>query len=52
MFKGEPVSFREKFKKELEEMNKPGTEASKRAEKIAKKITNAIDSGESQIIKF
>ena len=50
MFKGEPVSFREKFKKELEEMNKPGTEASKRAEEIAKKITDAIDNGENTII--
>lgn len=52
MFKGEPVSFSEKFNKELEEMNKPGTEAYKRADEIAKKIVGAIDNGENTIIKF
>lgn len=43
MFKGEPVSFSDKFKKELEEMDKPGTEAYKKAEEIAKKFENAIE---------
>lgn len=50
MFKGEPMSFKERFEKELEDMNKPETEASRRAEEIAKKITDAIDSGENTII--
>lgn len=49
MFNGEPVSFEDKFKKELEEMDIPGTEASKRAEKIANKIMGAIDNGETHI---
>lgn len=43
MFKGEPISFSDKFKKELEEMDKPGTEAYKRAEEIAKKFENGIE---------
>lgn len=51
MFKGEPETFQEKFKRELKEMDKPGTEAYKRAEKIAKQITNAIDLGDC-IIKM
>ncbi len=50
MFKGEPISFEDKFNKELEDMNKPGTEAYKRAEIIANKIVNAIDSGNNTII--
>ena len=43
MFKGEPVSFSDKFHKELEEMNKEGTEAYKKAEQMAKKIEYIID---------
>ncbi len=43
MFKGEPISFSNKFKKELEEMDKPETEAYKKAEEIAKKIINTIE---------
>ena len=50
MFKGEPISFEDKFNKELEDMNKPGTEAYERAEIIANKIVNAIDSGNNTII--
>lgn len=37
MFKGEPISFEKKFKKELDDMEIPGSEARKRAEKIVKK---------------
>ena len=43
MFKGEPVSFSDKLEKELEEMDKPGTEAYKRAKEIAKKFENGIE---------
>jgi formyltetrahydrofolate synthetase len=45
MFKGEPVSFSDKFKKELEEMDKPGTEAYKKSEKIAKQIAEGLENG-------
>lgn len=45
MFKGDPESFENKFKKELEDMDKPGTKASENAEKIANIITNAIKDG-------
>lgn len=47
MFKGEPVSFSDKFNKELEDMNKEGTEAYKRAEEIAKKFEDAINGTEN-----
>lgn len=49
MFKGEPESFENRFKKELEDMNKPGTKASENAEKIANIITNAIENGNNFI---
>lgn len=55
MFKGEPISFSERFNKELEEMNKPGTDAYKRAKKIAEKFANALngdDEGNVHIIKL
>jgi hypothetical protein len=54
MFKCEPISFHEKFEKELEDMSKPGTEASKRAEEIAKKFQDAInnDNGNVHFIKL
>lgn len=55
MFKGEPISFSERFNKELEEMNKPGTDAYKKAEKIAEQFANAInndDEGNVHIIKL
>lgn len=42
MFKGEPVSFSDKFNKELEEMDKEGTEAYKRSQMLAKKFEDAI----------
>lgn len=45
MFKGEAGSFEDKFKKELAEMDKPGTEASKKADEIARKIINSMNSG-------
>ena len=45
MFKGEPESFETKFKKEIEDMDKPGTKASENAEKIANIITSAIENG-------
>lgn len=43
MFIREPLSFEEKFNKELEEMNKPGTPAYERANTIAKKFSDTID---------
>lgn len=49
MFKGEPVSFSDKFNKELEDMSKEGTEAYKKAEKIAEKFINAIDNDDGNI---
>ena len=52
MFKGEPISFRDRFNKELEEMKKPGTEAYKRAEKIANKIIKQLETGENGIIEI
>ena len=47
MFKGEPVSFSDKFKKELEEMDKPGTEAYKRSQMLAKKFEDAMKDSEN-----
>lgn len=49
MFKGEPVSFEDKFMKEINEMDKPGTKAFENAQKIADKINNAIENGETNI---
>lgn len=43
MFKGEPATFKEKFEKELEDMNEEGTEAYKKAEEIAKKIISVVE---------
>ena len=43
MFRGEPITINEKFKKECEEMSVPGSDAYKRAEKIAEQIMGAID---------
>lgn len=45
MFKGEPTSFGDKFKKELEEMEIPGTKAYERAGEIASKIVDAMENG-------
>lgn len=47
MFEGEPVSFSNKFNKELEEMNKPGTKAYETAEIIAEKICKTIENTEN-----
>ena len=47
MFEGEPVSFSDKFKKELEEMDKEGTEAYKRSQMLAKKFEDAIKDSEN-----
>lgn len=47
MFKGEPVSFKDKFEKELEDMNKPGTEAYKRAEEIANMLIKQLESNDN-----
>lgn len=51
MFKGEPISVKEKFDKEIKEMEKPGTEAYKRAEKIAKQLIDGMENG-NHIITF
>lgn len=51
MFKKEPISFKEKFDKELEEMTIPGTDAYKRAEMIADKIVKGLENN-SNIIEF
>lgn len=45
MSKGEPISFKEKFEKELKEMDTPGSEAFKKAEKIAEEIIKNIEGG-------
>jgi len=47
MFKGEPIPFKEKFEKELEDMNKPGTQAYERSKEIARKLEDAIRSAEN-----
>lgn len=47
MFKGEPVSFSDKFNKELEEMDKEGTEAYKRSQMLAKKFEDAMKDSEN-----
>ena len=47
MFKSEPVSFSDKFAKELEEMNKPGTEAYEKSQILAKKFEDAIRDSEN-----
>ena len=47
MFKGEPVSFSDKFNKELEEMNKEGSESYERAKEIAAKIEEVIRNSEN-----
>ena len=46
LFKGAPLDIHEKFSNEIKEMDKPNTEASKRAEIIADKIVNAIEKNE------
>lgn len=43
MFKGEPLKFEEKFKKQLDEMQKPGTEAYEKAGQIAKQIVDGLE---------
>ena len=39
----EPLNVHEKFDEAIKEMQKPGTEAAKRAEEVAKKIQEGID---------
>lgn len=43
MYKGEPIPFKEKFEKEIKEMDIPGTEAYKRADTIAKMFIDAFN---------
>lgn len=53
MFKEEPKPFEEKFKKELVEMEIPGTKAYEKSQMLANKILDAIKNGERiQIIKL
>lgn len=49
MFKGEPVSFSEKFNKELKEMNTEGTEAYEKAKHIAKRFEDALNNDDGNI---
>lgn len=49
MFKGEPVSFFDKFNKELQEMNIEGTEANKKREEIAQKFEEALNNDDGNI---
>lgn len=49
MYKGEPVSFEDKFNQHLKDMDDPNSEAAKKAEIIGNKIMNAIENGESFI---
>lgn len=51
LFEGEPKSIKEKFDEEIKEMDKPNSEASKRADIIANKIMTAIENRDS-IIQF
>lgn len=44
MFKGEPMSFEEKFNESLEDIGKEGTKANETAKIIAEQIENAINS--------
>lgn len=57
MYVEEPPSIKEKFEKEINEMNVPGTEAFKRAEKIMNEIIEQFDKNNDddkniKIIKF
>lgn len=53
MFKGEPMTFKEKFERELKEMAIEGTEAYARAEAIAQKIIKSLDDkGDIKIISL
>ena len=49
MFRGEPITVHEKFKKECEEMENPESDAYKRAEKIAEKLMKAFEEGKGGI---
>lgn len=49
MFKGEPLSFQEKFEKQLEDLKNPNSQASKVAEQIVDKINDAMESGNNII---
>lgn len=49
LYKGEPISFGERFQKYMKEMNVPNSEAAKKAEEIAKKIVSGIDNGQKFI---
>lgn len=56
MYKGEPISFKEKFEKELREMEIPGTDAYKRSLEISKKFISSLesnnDNGDIKIIEI
>ena len=52
MYKREPLSVGEMFKKECEEMDIPGTEAYKRAKKILHYILNNLDNSNGGIIEL
>lgn len=49
MFKNEPLTFKERFEKELKDIGKPGTRANEVAEEISMQIIQTIekDSGEN-----
>ena len=52
MYKGEPISVNEKFKKECEEMSIPGTPAYNRAKEIADTIMQQLDKNDNGGIKI
>ncbi len=49
MFKEEPETVKDKFNKEISEMDNEGSPASKRAEEIADRIIQALERGEKFI---
>lgn len=52
IYKGEPISANEKFKKECEEMSIPGTPAYNRAKEIADTIMQQLDKNDNGGIKI
>lgn len=47
MFNKEPLNIKDKFENEIKEMDNPNSEASKKADEIAKQLMNAIENPNS-----